>query len=137
MKNKPVQVHITNDMRPSDRHPDNWKWERALMLLGMKWNSYQLRISGYEGNPEDYYRQYRFAMNANTRDELIDARSSFPDFIGVTSISAKEGLSMGIQGIEVRIDDNLPDGRVIVIKGYEYVSFDWCGRICAEVENND
>lgn len=134
MNRKPINRHITDDMR-TPTHPDRWKWEYALCLLGMEWNSYQLKKNGYKGKPEDYYRQYRFAMNANTREELIDVSH----FIGVTFVSAPEGLSVGIQGIEIRIDDGLPDGRVILIKGHEHVSFDWCGRINppAPLQNTD
>lgn len=130
MKDNPIQIHITEDMRPRALHPDKWKWERATILLDLRWNEYLLRQSGYKGKAEDYYRQFRFAMNQRTRDELDE----ITNFVGITSVVSDRGLSMAIQGIEIRVDNNLPFGRIVLIKGYEWVSFDWRGRIGVEID---
>lgn len=121
--------HITDDDY-SLPFPDRWKWEYAISYVGMEWNEYQLRLNGYRGDVGDYYRQYRFAMNTKTMGD-IDYSLSTP---GVAFLTGGDGLTVIISGIEIRVDDNLPDGRVVLIKGECCVSFDWCGRITSADE---
>jgi hypothetical protein len=121
----PKEFHITDDRKPHV-HPDRWKWDSAITYIGMEYNDYQLRKSGYRDNPEKYYRQYRFAMNSKTKDDIdIEARAGG---YGIAYVNDREGLTVGIYGIEIRVDDNLPDGRVILIHGDSCASFDWRGR---------
>jgi hypothetical protein len=115
-----LNIHITDDMRPIE-HPDRWKWDCGISHMGMAYNEYQLRRTGYKGSVEEYYRQYRFAMNSKTKKNIdVNDDSSHA---GIWYRNG--GQTMKIVGIEVRVDDNLPDGRVVLIKGDRCVSFDW------------
>jgi hypothetical protein len=120
----PKMRHITDDQKPHS-HPDRWKWESAIGWIGMEYNEYELKRNGYQGTPDEYYRQFRFAMNAKTKEDIL---VNDDDGFSVSFVSDGEGLTIGISGIEIRVDDDLPDGRVILIRGAICVSFDWRGR---------
>ena len=124
----PKQFHITDDRKPVV-HPDRWKWEYAISYIGMEWCYAALRRSGYRGKISNYYRQYRFAMNTKTSGDIDTEKTNDKEKAGVWYVTGRVGLTVGIYGIEIRIDDNLPDGRVALIKGDRCVSFDWRGLV--------
>jgi len=125
-----MEYHITDD-RKHKEHPDKWKWCEAIGRIGMAFNSYQLRrgnFIGFDDNVKEYYRQYRFTMNTATAADIVDE----PGIPGVCFVQDGKGFTVGIHGIEIRLDDSLPDDRVVLINGFNCVSFDWCGRVAYE-----
>ena len=120
--------HITDELRPME---DRWKWEYAIVYIGMAFNSLQFNrnySSIFNGDAIEYYRQFAFYMNTNTSNDIEHLSD-----IGVAFVTTDDYMTVGIGGISVRIDNNLPDGRVVLVKGAKCVSFDWNGKIYSKI----
>jgi hypothetical protein len=131
--NEGLTRHI-DDRYKNIVHPDRWKWEYALLVCGIQWNEYQMRHVGIKMSVYHYRHQFKFFMNGNTESDIVTQDSRYEYLI--SSLQDEQGFTMMLIGVKIIIDDDLPDGRIILMSKFgaknNCISFDWRGRMAYE-----